>query len=257
LSVLEPAISFRHAALKVKWANERIKNLEALCNDFLATKPYVAGIEDNAGGDFQIGMTRPVPPAIPLLMGDIVANIRSSLDYAWMGLVRAASGPKAKKRTLPIGDNRKGVIAMIADHPIGAAIEEAKRLLGDTIKSHRDFSDGGNRALAALNELANWNKHNMLIAQVGAVTAHATQVGSNLIMECRFIGNQPSNFGTAPEGTETRHYVEPTAEIVFGKHEFVESEAVIPTLISMSQVVGKALKAFCQAFPSEDNPHII
>jgi hypothetical protein len=50
--------------------------------------------------------------------------------------------------------------------------------------------------------------------------------------------------------------VEPTAEIVFGQHEFVEYEPVIPTLLNMSQVAGQALKAFCEAFPSEDNPVI-
>ena len=182
---MEPHLSFHHARLKVEWAKAHIRYLNDICRSFIDEKPYVLTVEpdSDSGNDlFQVGMTQGIPANIALLMGDAVANLRAALDYAWMGLARAHN-PSITKLTLPIGDNRKGLISTIEQAPIGPAVEQAKLLLGDRIKSHRDFADGGNRPIIALNELSNWNKHNLLVTAMAVTSIPLIRFGERMVIE--------------------------------------------------------------------------
>ena len=157
----EPATSFSNAALKIIWANEHIKQLHAQIERFNATQPYevVRKRDSNTGKEtLEINQTKPLPHAIALATGDACANLRSALDYAWMGLVRAADPQAKDKKTLPIGNNREDLAAKIKNAPIGVAKSRAHAVLVDQVRAHRDAADGGNLRLAALNKLSNWNK---------------------------------------------------------------------------------------------------
>src|SRR5919205_2337383 len=94
----EPAISFNQTASKIQWSQELIQNLEARCTAFINAKPYHITFERNVESGayhFNVGLTREIPLEINLLMGDICSNLRASLDYAWMGLVRRESPGRA------------------------------------------------------------------------------------------------------------------------------------------------------------------
>ncbi len=250
--LVEPYVSFHHARLKVEWAKHHIEHLDILCKAFIDAKPYaISNKADPTGGGhrFHAGMNRPMDCRIGLLAGDICGNLRASLDYAWMGLVRASNPFEVKRKTLPIADNRKGLIATIEQAPIGSAVEQAKLLLGDRIKPHRDFSAGGNRAICILNDLCNWNKHNLLAISTGNLT----------------IPTLRDDFGNVIVRTEVRGYIdphatiirsqgkfeyegEPSLEVVFAEHEGIENEPIIPTLVNLSEAASQAVEAFCETF---------
>lgn len=256
--IQEPHLSFCHAALKIVWAGKLINHLDGWCKEFIESKPYDVTSErdDPSGSNYlvQAGATKPIPPAISLLTGDIVGNLRSSLDFAWMGLARDVD-PKLSRLTLPTASNRQGLVKTIQASPVGQAFPQTEGLLGDTIRSHRDFTNGGNRAVAALNQLANWNKHNLLIIGV-AHTSFSFSIGTNVFTDMQVEGDirrfmEFENLGD----DEPTHQREATFEIIFNEeHTLVARQALIPTLIRLSQASMQAVQAFCDAFPSLDNP---
>jgi hypothetical protein len=254
----EPSLSFNHAALKIAWANELLRNLVEASNAFIKEKPYTVAIKPDPDGEgyvFELGLTRNIPKVVPLLVGDIAGNLRASLDYAWMGLVRAAAITN-DKTTLPIASNWKGLIKTIETSPIGGAVEEAKRLLGNTIKTHRDFPNGGNVAIAALNDLSNWNKHNLIVTTAGVTEVRNVTFGVGCkVGRIQVHGGKTGALGIDSGMADNLTYEgEPRVEIIFGAHELVQHNPVVPTLLQLSQAATQALKAFCEAFPSQNNP---
>ena len=181
----EPYLSFDNAALKIEWAAAHLQQLNAICEDFIKRKPFEVSIRKDMAGNqqiLQVGTTNRIPANINLLAGDIVSNLRAALDFAWMGLVRSLTPPgvTAAKHTLPIGNDRKDLEARIAKSLLGKTLfEQSKDLLLNRIKSHHDFPSGGNKAICALNELSNWNKHNLLIVALGETSFIGTIGGTS------------------------------------------------------------------------------
>lgn len=220
---------------------------------YLATKPHVASYEADAeaGGHLlKVGFSNPIPPEFALIVGDICGNLRASLDFCWMGLVRAHLGPTAAKATLPITTNRKGIVSMVGKAEIGAAREKAERLLLDTVKPYSDVTEGGNTAICTLNELSNRNKHNWLILQLGRTTLPVMRDQFGNTYDLRATGGVGNVIRFGPGFEPKLEYDgEPTAEIVFGNGMSVKDKPVVPTVINLAQATRNAVEAFVKEFP--------
>jgi hypothetical protein len=253
----EPSLSFNQAALKIQWSQELINNLNSVCNSFINSKPYAISDELNSESgmyEFKIGLTRKIPVVVPLLMGDICGNLRASLDYAWMGVIQSECGSNAGKDTLPIADNGKGLVSTISKTSIKASVKEIEILLLDRIKLHRDFKSGGNRGIIALNDLSNWQKHNLLIVTAGVTRVPTIYVGTNRIDQVTVEGGICSLFHYSPEYRDLRYEGEPTIKILFGGRNLVQNQPIVPTLANLTQATTEAIEAFCDVFPSASNP---
>ncbi|MER8526864.1 hypothetical protein [Mesorhizobium sp. M0814] len=253
---IDPQMSFEKAILKIEWANKHIENLNSVCTDLIQSNVHQSIIKTQAhGGGYEFHLTPELPfgNEVSLLAGDIVGNLRAALDYCWMGLWRSIE-PKPDKRTLPIGTTRKDVISRIENTLVGKAFPEVKGLVGETIKFHRDFAAGGNRNLCALNDLSNWNKHNLLIFAVRRIrTGVVTLFGGH-----RFVGQTfdegvipflVEGFGSNPD---IKHDGDFTLDIVFREMDLVENEPVIPTIRNLAQAAREAVEAFIEAFPAKN-----
>lgn len=257
---MEPAISFYHAALKVKWSGVLIDNLNSSIEAWRKTKPCAVWPEFDSETNLtniMSGIKGGLDASIPLLAGDIVANLRSALDCAWMGLVRA-EGFEAK-HTLPIANNRKGLISTVRNSPIQTALGQAERLLVDDLRSHQDFGDGGNRALCALNNLNNWQKHNLLIAAPVSTVSHRMIIDTTMGKGNEVWGNITRGFGIAcmisiaGKPTKIRHQGEPTCEVLIQGEHLIDAQPIIPTMVNFREVVTQALQAFVARFPEGDS----
>jgi len=262
-AITEPYISFRQAAIKIVWANELIKHLNAEIVRFIQAKPYeITLAPDPDGGGYVFGarITQPTPLSIPCLAGDICMNLRSSLDYCFMGVKRSINLSANRNGGAPFPTNRKGMDATIRNALKPEANDEITLILtelyGDRIKSHQDFAAGGNRTLCALNDLANWQKHNLLIPAF-----NVTKLADDAVLEsddggrCTIGGARIGGNAIFMSGNARLHQEgEPTVEVtVEGKH-LIGRREVVPLLVEFSQQSAEALKAFCEAFPSPHNP---
>lgn len=259
---MEPERSFHHAALKIEWASILLNNLNRDVNRWVDSKPWSVWVEfDSQANQTRVlsGIRTGVPANINLLAGDICANLRSALDCAWMGLVRAED--TTAKHSLPIASNRKGVESMVAKSPVKAAAGNAVILLRDDLGAHQDWNNGGSRALSALNELSNWQKHNLLVTTPTATlggklwvsTDHGNiHLGSNLAVAqgvtslIRFPG----------QALEVRHEGETTGEILIKGEKFLDEQPIVPTLIQLLEFTREALAAFVRRFPEGDSPEV-
>lgn len=251
----EPHISFYQARLKVEWAKKQIADFNEVSKQWIDAKPYDITFKmhpQSGDYEFNVGLRDALPAWIPLIMGDICGNLRASLDYVWMGLVRAANrGEVPSKATLPFANNRKGLISTISKAPIGSAAKEAERLLTTVVNTHEDFLDGGSKGLVALNKSANWNKHNLLIASLGVTSLRNVKVGGITIGQLRVKGGKANvvTFANQIEAPKLDYDDNATVEIVFGQHNIIENEPVIPTLVQFAQLCTEAVHAFDRAFP--------
>ncbi len=264
--MVEPHLSFRDAALKIIWAGELRRQLHARFAAFADTKPYEVTLEhkpDEGGYAFGAKITQPLPYEIPCLIGDVCHNLRASLDFCFMGLKRSLDPESKRTGNVPFGTNRKDckgtvrkVFEPIASAPVVDALTE---LFCDTIKTHQDFPAGGNWLLYALNDLSNWQKHNMLIATpcVTKLAQDATLIsddGSRATCGGAKIG---SNAIFLSGNVSLHQSGDPTIEIVIEGEHLARRRDALPLLADFEQATIEALKAFCEAFPSADNPKFV
>jgi hypothetical protein len=258
--MMEPQLSFSHATAKLEWSARCVNSFRIVKEEFEKEKPYTIVSVPNLsepGNSLKVGLKDPLDARFALIAGDTVFNLRSLLDYAWMGLVRAATDkPTPTKSTLPIADNKRGLLKMIDNAPIGAATPLAKRLLVEVLGAHRDFSDGGNPNLVALNELSNWNKHNLITTTVGVTKLrnlayvsgnHRIEIGE---LEVKGEVGDIANLGGAGEAN-LEFTGEPRVEILFGGHGALDGRPVLEILQLFLNMTHTFLGAFYNAFPSK------
>src|SRR5262245_60724580 len=76
----------RDPRIKVKWANQYIQDLNSRINAFMDDEPRPYRIVENPNAKtikdrFTVELVRSIPDDIPCVAGDILHNLRSSLDH--------------------------------------------------------------------------------------------------------------------------------------------------------------------------------
>lgn len=247
----EPFKSFNHAAMKIEWARRSIQQFQLAVTGWVEHCDSPVQLAENLGGvGYSLVVGVEMPPWVPLWAGDICNNLRSSLDFAWMGLVRAANPGSNDKKTLPIADNRKGLLATINKAPIGGALETATILLAENIRPHKDFADGGNVNIAELNDLSNWNKHNLLLAGYAVTELKNVKIGNIQIGTLRNGGRGVIiNFAGHIKSAELIYEGKPMIDIIFAQGNAIKGRSILTTLADFHDSCLEALNAFRGAFP--------
>jgi len=147
---------------KTNRAKEHKKNLEAEIATFLNTNPYKVSTKIDAKTKrliYYIQSADDLPKNIALTTGDIIQNLRSSLDQLAYQLFLQNSGSTAQGRHIqfPISMDLSGYEARKGTDTNGIS-SQAKNLI-DAIKPYR----GGNDRLWQIHELSNIDKHRTLV----------------------------------------------------------------------------------------------
>src|SRR5450432_3290560 len=94
---------------KSDWAGKDVEDLSRALEVFYAGNPYVVADKlDAATGDqiFYLSKVTGSPTDISLIAGDVLQNLRSSLDHLVYALVAKAIAPEEPKRvSFPIADS--------------------------------------------------------------------------------------------------------------------------------------------------------
>jgi hypothetical protein len=156
--------------LKIQWANRHRESLFGKLEAYRRSEPYQVRIDHREwqGNVYRVAVAhdvQPPPAEVALVFGDLIENLRSSLDYL-VGLMRK-DGP-SQNSGFPIcrqadGDNGFFRLAKrkLADIP-----EEAKDLIEgmQPYDSRGDALDASRyRSLAALQALWNISKHRTVL----------------------------------------------------------------------------------------------
>lgn len=146
--------------LKIERAKHHINELDVEVKSFLARKPFrlMARVEKNPPRKvFFIKDDIPIPPAISLITGDAIHNLKSALDMlAWAMVGDQAINPK--RVLFPFADTREGLVGSIANRQIHLAGEDVVTAIKE-LEPH----GGGNELLYGIQVLDTTDKHHIII----------------------------------------------------------------------------------------------
>jgi hypothetical protein len=160
----------RHVKLKIKRAKEHVADLERQLRAFLDTNPYKVGTKHDPQTRkliYYVTSIRPIPDCMPLVAGDVIQNLVSSLDHLAYQIVCSDTGdhpPNPNWIYFPIADD-----AAKYEAKKGGKMEGARQETFDAVDALKPYK-GGNDPLWALYRLNNVEKHRLLLT-VGSQAA--------------------------------------------------------------------------------------
>jgi hypothetical protein len=204
---------------KILWAAKHLKSLDAETTMYFDQKPGEVVAETDPDTNriiLRFSEKIPVPPAIPLAIGDALQNLRSALDYLVWELVLASSNNPTKDHMFPICSAPEAFEDQIRRRRLDGVTPQAIA----EIRGLQPFHYGKNwekAPIQVLDTLVNVNKHRRLLLSV--LAAHHSRT--------EFIGTQT---GHSVQTTLTPRYDK--AEIAIGPAPIVDEEM---------EVKGKAI----------------
>ena len=161
--------------LKLQWANKRFRELDRLIRDFASNAQPVVIERDGKTGELLYLLARDpvISPAIPLLAGDLMQNLRTALDYLAYALVIANGGKPYSGTYFPISKNAPGSEGY--DDAFAGKVRGMSKDAIRLIESLKPYK-GGDPYLWPIHELNRREKHRLLFT-VGAYVYnfHASQ----------------------------------------------------------------------------------
>lgn len=171
--MLEP---FEAPKLKIERAHRHLRELETEITAYFHRKPMVlmvekpAGLEHHGAHSWTVRIREPVPIHLSPIIGDIIHNLRASLDLLACDLVRIA-GKSTKGVNFPFCDNPNKLDDFIKLRNLTRAGPEVVAL----VKSLKPYK-GGNIALRAIHDFDIRDKHEALIPLVSAGASPSANV---------------------------------------------------------------------------------
>lgn len=166
---------------KILRAGEHLQEVTEAVSEYVVTGEY--GIKDQLerqipeksgrpGRTWRVDIGTPPPPRIAVLCGDVLHNIRSSLDHlAWALVIQSGGQPQIPGTRFPIlkeGSRRPPTI----EGGVPAAVSE----ILDVVQPYQ----AGHQPLAQLAELSNIDKHrrlNVVAISLGQITIRFVDQG--------------------------------------------------------------------------------
>lgn len=251
--------------LKAKWAKEHIRHLEMLIASFLNGNPYRIGFKDdvNAGQrTLYVEKVTDVPWPILTCAGDVIQNLRSSLDHLAYELVcigKQSRGPFTRVEFPIAGDPKQFEADLLRK------VDGARKDAHDAIRAVEPYK-GGNNLIWQLHELNRIDKHRLLLA---AAISHLgyrpnptqreyitklfqgwfPRANPNIVAgmyfptDTKFPLKEGDVIDTIPI-SESEQYMDFRFDIAFNESGIVEREPVLATLGVMADAVNDTLDRF-------------
>jgi hypothetical protein len=121
------------------------------------------------------------------IVGDAISNLRSTLDYAVIALVKP-TGAKMRKIQFPNADDAKGFAGEVAsEYSLKASTQEMREHFINNVQAYKD---GNSKLLWVLNQLRNIDKHRFLVstAELASMTIECLDANYNRITLTSLIG---------------------------------------------------------------------
>jgi hypothetical protein len=165
-----------NVAVKLERAGEHLDALERRVAAFLNADAYSTYIDEtlNGGGIVRVRIKEEMPPAWSAIAGDIVHNLRSSLDVLLYQLVEAHTGEQPPTTTaFPICETPREYVRK-ADRSTKGVTAEARQAI-DALRPYKS----GNDDLHALHMLDIEDKHHLLL-DIAVAARPMLQIGPSL-----------------------------------------------------------------------------
>ena len=133
-----------------------------------------------------------IPKRIPLIVGDCLQNMRSSLDYLVWELVKANSCEPGSNHMFPICQKEDSYNKALKSGRLKDIPDEAAAIIDAIQPFHRAFAERNRHMLVVLDQLTNINKHRHVLGTLVANRLAPGDLPPRHYMEAR-IFNRPGN----------------------------------------------------------------
>jgi hypothetical protein len=247
-SPLKP--NFADTARKIERPNHHLFEFERIAKAFFDKHPWNTGmLPEQRGKRFVIpvGERRPFPDrAFSLIIGDIVHNLRTSLDYI-LAACAIAHGNSIDQTEFPFGLRRSDILPRMKRR-VRPAGDVAEAL----VLAARPYRRG-NELLWAMAELDRQDKHRLVVPTACLTKVAITAGGWNGLPPTTVFGRFRDGEGVLVEpalGYEKALMMEASynPEIVFAHRSPLRGRPCIESLWAMSEATATVLQSFEDAF---------
>jgi hypothetical protein len=232
--------------LKINRANSHIQELKGMVSTFLDSNPYRLFIkEDGMKNIIGFEITEALPPSVPLIIGDAIHNLRSSLDLLACSLVEKM-GKSTNNVYFPFAKSQTELSAAIKNRNIYKSGKEVVQIIKDEIRPYKT----GNYFLWALHKLDIVDKHKLIIPlidiiEIKDVVAIDERNNRVHISSIKASGpNKTMNLVSMGRVVKFEHNPKATFGIFFQPGQLFEGEPVVPILNHLSKMVFGIVNRF-------------
>lgn len=239
---------------KIERAEKHIHEFQTEFDAFGKTDPYSIGTEDDPQtGDkvFRVKSVAPIPLVLPIIIGDVLHNLRSALDHLVWHLVEAAGSKPTTQTSFPIFKTATDCRKFFKKLKTGCQpkIEGISRTAMKLIKRTKPYKRG-NKELWLIHELNNIDKHRLLIPTM-AISPYLA-----LEREGKFASVwQRPNIKLVKKGAELFRWPNAIAEkmdmktklavvIAFGEPKIIKGQPVLELLHQLMHLVDGVVNQF-------------
>jgi hypothetical protein len=238
---------FHGARLKIERANEHINDLYLRWRDFSKTGPYSVLVEnDPETGDslLRISMDQPAPERILLIIGDIIHNLRSALDFAMSEIEFDTVGTRDPHTSFPMRRTRNELVTAVNG---GLKKKAPKAIINHIVDAVQPYRGGMGDPLWSLHLLDIEDKHRLLIAKKDLTyirTIHCKDGTGQYFTVCEWAVIYPkaSTYRcTGHSNVTVANKEKASFGIVFGDGMPLYGKPILPTLRDLSRFVSGTL----------------
>ncbi len=188
-----------------------------------------------------------LPAGVPLMIGDVVHNLRSALDLMMYEMVALTGTPPSDNLYFPFRSTAKRLEEAVRDPEVQRLGPSVINLIVNEIKPYPE-SAGGNGRLYALHQLDIMDKHKLLIPAITMVWAKGLDAeadnGSRLT-NLRLTAWQGARLSaiTVPGRVRITNPGQASGAIAFREPKFFTGDSVVPTLHILSRLVESVVTA--------------
>jgi hypothetical protein len=237
---------FDSARAKLAWGRKHIRKLAQEIQVFLENSPCESFVEldpDNPERRLQkIRLARSIPQDFSLIAGDVVDNLRASLDHAIYAIAVTQTQTGIKYANFPFA----GSASQFEEKLNG--LKDIPKSFWPLLRHFRPYKEG-NQTLISLNLACNRNKHALLVSFIGKAQITDVNVSGDGFISIPTshswdrIKNEMLLFS---EGTETRRQGHLDFRFLIALTEIAEDEQAFTVLNIFADEVERILDAIQQ-----------
>jgi hypothetical protein len=248
---------------KIQRAKKHIEELISALEAFWDSEPNSVRFEDEpttGRRTYYLDRVTDVPLEIPVIIGDVLHNLRSALDHLayQLPVIPSQTGPRWTQ--FPIVESAAKYMASDVRRKVQVFRPDVVKTL-DVVKPYK----GGNELLWRLHSLNTIDKHRLLLTACITNTARTMTPTEREELDKMFRGSYPGE--TTPDLTRTlkavatvpliagaklhtvsqselEPYIQFHFDVAFNEPDIIECQSVVETLHEMAKLVGKIVLDF-------------
>jgi len=196
-----------------------------------------------------------VPLPVSLIAGDVLQNLRSSLDHLACHLVKRAGGRVTLQTCFPIANGPDEYMSPRFRRKVEGMRQEAI----DAIDVIEPYKGGKGAILWRLHRLNNIDKHRLLLTACSTHVGHSSTQSERLAMQKTFMDSHPGQRAPSLRGhlvsvplgvplkagdklhtvphSELEENMQFLIDVAFDEPDVIECRPIVPALYDMSEAV--------------------